>query len=314
MSHRKHLLLGLAAGPCLAAFLGLGLAADPAPPAEGTLVVIDNTGKEQKLKSWTFVTGTRHLGWLAPADKEPKDGEKPKVPAGPEALEFRDENSTGFKVGILTLIPVERLRSIDYDDKDDVTVKAATGDKDAVEELTGTAKFVGVNKLTIEAEVDKGELGVAAVKFNGGVPKGIKGVRFPAAKVEPMKLEGRTATVTISEKASKNAQKVTDLQALYRFADGSERLLPTLMFKKTLKIDLGKVVKLRAATGDKDTDGMDWGVTLKDAAEETFTLLDKVTFDGKPAALEGLVGRVAVGYKLFPPHTVAEIEFEEAKP
>ena len=121
--------------------------------------------------------------------------------------------------------------------------------------------------------------------------------------------------MTIAEKAKKNTQKVTDLQALYRFADGSERLLPTLLFKKTLKIDLGKVVKLRAVAGDdKDLDGLEWGVTLKDAAEETFTLLDKATFDGKPATLEGFVGRVAVGYKLFPPHTVAEIEFEEAKP
>src|SRR5438128_1743779 len=107
---------------CLAsAVLGLALAADP-PVPEGTLVVVDAAGKEQKLKAWKFVAGTRHLSWLAtpvPAkecdDKEPAKGDKPKPPAGPEALEFREENSTTFRNGILTFVPLDRLRAIDYD-------------------------------------------------------------------------------------------------------------------------------------------------------------------------------------------------------
>ena len=48
--------------------------------------------------------------------------------------------------------------------------------------LTGTTKFTNVNKLTIEAEVDKGELGIAAVKYFGGTPTGIQAVKFPSPK------------------------------------------------------------------------------------------------------------------------------------
>jgi len=94
-------------------------AADPQPVEAGTLVVTDNAGKEQKLKSWTLVAGTRHLSWLAdPApvkpdkeeDKAPaKRGARPKPVTGPEALEFREENSTDFQNGILTFIPLDRL-------------------------------------------------------------------------------------------------------------------------------------------------------------------------------------------------------------
>src|SRR5262249_54299823 len=80
--------------------------------------------------------------------------------------------------------------------------------------------------------------------------------------------------------------------------------------KKTLKIDVAKVQKMRAIEG-KDADGAEWGVTLKDAEEETYTLLPKITHGGKPATLEGFVGRLGFGYKLFPPHTIAEIQFDE---
>jgi hypothetical protein len=68
---------------------------------------------------------------------------------------------------------------------------------------------------------------------------------------------------------------------------------------------------LRAAEG-KDSEGAEWGVTLKGGEEETYTLLQKPILDGKPATLAGFVGRVSAGYKLFPPHTVAEIEFDAA--
>src|SRR5262249_21064182 len=150
------------------------------------------------------------------------------APAGPEALEFRDDNSTNFQEGVLTLIPLERIRAIDYDDNDSVSVRVAAGDKpDADEVLSGTTKYRGVNKLTIEAEVDKGDLGVAEVKFLGGAPKGIRGVRFPPAKAPAAAPEGRLAVVTVADKR-KNVQKATDLQPLYRFADGSERLVPVL--------------------------------------------------------------------------------------
>jgi hypothetical protein len=319
--------IGTILGTLLAAAAGAALtvAADEPKPADaGTLVVIDSAGKDQKLKSWKFTAGTRALSWLAPAgaDKDPFDkdntadkktprpGRKPA--AGPEALEFREENSTTFVDGILTLVPLARIRSIDYDDKDGVAVRVAVSDKaEADEVIKGTTRFKQINKLTIEAEVDKGDLGVAEIKYLGGVPKGIRGLRFPAPKAPAAGTPGRGASVTVNDK-QKGPYKILDLQPLYRFEDGSEQLVPTLLFKKTLKIDVAKLKKLRAA-GDPEREGAPLGVTLKGGEEETFTLLKTVTLNDKPAVLEGLLGRVPAGYKLFPLHTITEVEFEEDK-
>jgi hypothetical protein len=313
----------------LTALLAAGLAAvagalasradDPPKPAEpGTLVVIDAAGKEQKLKTWKFTAGTRRLSWLAPAadvkDKD-KDKDKPQPPAVPEALEFREENSTNFVAGILTFIPLERLVAIQYDnDKESVTARVATGEKvdpDQLLVLVGTTKFQKINKLVIEAEVDKGDLGVAEVKYLGGVPRGIRGFRFfSTPKVQPSPA-GRPAVVTAGDRKEKTAHKVADLQALYQVPNG-ERLLPILYFKKTLKIDVAKIKTISDADPG-DSDETLWRVGLKDSNDETLTLLKTVTLDGKQAELLGLLGRVPAGYKLFPVHTIKGVKFDEDK-
>jgi hypothetical protein len=296
----------------------------------GTLLVIDGNGKEHKLKEWKFTQGIRHLAWLAPegkgekeppeGKKEPPEGKQPrpgprqKAPqGGPEAFEFRDEQSTNFVKGILTYIPLDRLRALDFDDmKQTVTVRVATGpkpDTDAV--VTGTTRFTGINKISIEASVDKGELGVAEVKFLGGVPKGIRGVRFAAPKVEEAK-PGRPAVVTVADKPGvKNVQPVTELQALYTLADG-EKVSPLLFFKKTLKIDVAKIKRLAAAGEGDEASALT--VTLKDGEEQTLTLLTEVMLDGKQARLEGLLGKVPAGYKLFPIARVGAVDFDMAEP
>lgn len=291
----------------LSALALASLGDDPPKPADGpTLVIADAAGKEHKLKTWHFATGTRRLDWLAAAAK---DGDKP--PAGPEALAFREENSTTFVEGVLTLIPLERIKSIEYDDKDGVSVRVAAGAKaDEDEVLKGTTKYKGINKLAIEAEVDKGDLGVAAVKFLGGVSKGgVRSLRFPGARAPAAAPAGRPSLVTIAEQ--KEPQKAADLMPLYRFADASERLVPRLMFKKTLKVDVAKIQKLRAVAGEQE--GSEFTVTLKDGTEDTLTLLSKTTLDDKEATLVGLVGRVPAGYKLFPLHAVSEVQFDEGK-
>ena len=53
-----------------------------------------------------------------------------------------------------------------------------------------------------------------------------------------------------------------------------------------------------------------WQVTLKDGGDETLTLLETMPHEGKQARLLGLVGRVPVGYKLFPATAIAEITFD----
>src|SRR5579872_3738653 len=118
MRMKWTLLLGVA----VAGAAAWAVAADePAKPDGKMLVVTDGNGKEHKLKTWKFTSGTRKLSWLAAADKEadPKDKPdgketaQPKAPpkaqpaAGPEALEFREENSTNFREGIMTFVPLD---------------------------------------------------------------------------------------------------------------------------------------------------------------------------------------------------------------
>lgn len=280
-------------------------------PTDAVLTIVDAAGKEHKVKAWTFVLGTRKLGWLAPeppADAPPPT--RPTAPVGPEAFVFRDDNSTNFVNGILTLIPVESLRAVEFDaEMQTATVKVAITGESGEESQTGTTKYRD-NKLTLEAEVDKGDLGIAEVKFLGGVKGGVQAFRFGAAKPVAAVPAGRSATVSVLEKgAKKNEQKVTDLRPLYQFADGSQKLLPTLMFKKTLKIDVNKLQKL-AKKGEAE-DGIEWGVTLEGGEEETYTLLTKPMIDGKAATLEGLVARVPIGWKLYPVHTISEVQFEK---
>jgi hypothetical protein len=298
-----------------ASIIGLGAmgatADEPAKGADtaqdgGPLVVIDNVGKEMKLKTWKLTNGTRRLAWLGAAAKE-ADPPKGK-PTGPEALEFREENSTTFKEGILTLVPVDRLRELEFDNmKETVKLTAATGPKaeDTVT-LTGLTKYVGINKITIEAEVDKGELGVAEVKLLGGVPKGVNVVKFPGTAKIAAAAEGRGATVTTKDKSGKATHKVTDFQPLYRAA-GGETLNSLVFFKKTLKIDVAKITKFSITESGNESV---WSVTLKDGSEESLTLLTTPMLDGKQATLIGFVARVPAGYKLFPPHVLEEVEFE----
>jgi hypothetical protein len=278
---------------------------EPARPAEGgALVVVDAAGKEHRLKAWKFLVGTRRLGWLAPASAG-------KEPAGPEALVFREENSTAYREGILTLVPLDRLRALEYDpEKEAVTARVAAGKGNGDTELKGLTKYQGVNKLALEGEEEKGELGVAEVRFQGGVAKGVRAVRLPAPKAGPPPAEGRPAVVTTAE-PQPSAHKVADLQPLYRVEGGHERLSPLLMFKKTLKLDVGKVHKLTAGGDQIDSP---WQVVLKDGSDQSLTLLRTPALDGKEAQLVGLLGRVPAGYKLFPLHAVAEVVFDATEP
>jgi hypothetical protein len=282
--------------------------------AGGVLVVIDHTGKEVKLSAWKFLSGTRRLSWLAPAGKARTAKGEEEAPSGPEALELREENSTTFQKGILTLVPVVGIKKIDYD-ADNKTVQVAylrASAKDGeTGTLTGSTKFTGINKLTLEGEMDLGELGKAALKFQGGTPRSVKSFQFPDPRPLPASA-GRPAVITAKDK-EKTKHKVSDLRALYLVGRGQERLSNLLLFKATVKIDLAKLQQLRRVESEeKNGGGYDFEVTLKSGKEHTLTLLTTTNpEDGKPAQLEGLVGRVPSGYKLFPAHTILHVQFDQ---
>src|SRR5262249_803863 len=145
-------------------------------------------------------------------------------------------------------------KALEYDgEKQTVMASVFLGEKaDGDLKLTGSTKYAGINKVAIEAEVDKGAAGIAAVKYQGGAAKGgVRAIRFPPPK-PAAGVKGRPAFVSIEDKETKHAEQVFDLQPLYRLADGGERLLPVLFFKKTLKLDVGKIARLRATARDAD--------------------------------------------------------------
>ena len=122
----------------------------------------------------------------------------------------------------------------------------------------------------------------------------------------------RAATIIPEDKKDKEPHKVSDLQPLYRLADGRLKLLPTLMFRKTVKLDVAKIQKLHQVEGTP-ADAPEFQLTLKDGAEHTLTLLKSIDLDGQKMTLEGLVGKVPAGFKLFPIHTIADVPFDEEK-
>jgi hypothetical protein len=308
--------------PLTLTLAGLAFCADEAPKAAepGTLVVIDSAGKEQKIKAWKFTSGVRRLGWLATqkanepppeTDKGKEKGPRPLAPTedGPPALVVRDETKIHFLAGVTTLVPIERIRSISFDnDKERMTVRVAVSAKPEDDvTLEGTTAYKGINKVSIEADVDRGELGVASLTYQGGTPKGIRGIRFPEPKVHADK-PGRPAVVQTADRDVKKTHKVDGLMPLYVFKGGREKTAPTLMFKKTLRLDVAKIAKIHAS--GEDSDDTVWQVTPKGGDEETLTLLPTATIDGLPGQLAGMVGKVPGGYKLFPLRRIAAVTFD----
>ena len=110
------------------------------------LVVVNPEGKEVKFSRWNLSLGTRRLPWLGEG--------KAKTKTAPEFLEFREEKSTTYKDGVLTLVPLASVKKLDYDNaKQTVTLTVARADgKDEV--LAGTTKFVGINKLVLEGDAE----------------------------------------------------------------------------------------------------------------------------------------------------------------
>ncbi len=286
----------------------------PADP--GTLVILDSAGKEQKVKSWRFTRGTTKLTWLVAEEKPaPKKEEKPApkaIAAGPpEALIFRDDLRVHFEEGAVALIPLDRLRALDFDaEKKTVTARVATSGKGEDVVLTGSTRYAAINQLTIEADVDLGEAGVASLTFQGGGARNsIRGIRFPGPRV-PAQVAGRPAVVVAVDKSIKRAHKVSDLTPLYQVGRGAEKLMPALMFKKTLKLDVSKIKKIVAPSPD-DREVV-WEVTHGENAL-SLTLIERPTFGERRMELRGLLGKSAVGYRLFPPHAISEVIFDSSE-
>ena len=261
-----------------------------------SLIVVNSRDKEVELKKWKFVEGVQTLRWL-------------KSPV--ECILFRETNSTNYKDGIATLVPLTTVRKIEYDFvKHVVRLTAALPDgKDRV--LTGTTRFVGINKIVIQGDVDLGDLGVASFKYRAGDGKGLKGVRFPNAVPLP-ESSGAKAIIVGNEKGKPEEHTVINPKPLY-LANGDWRLLPHLAFYKTVKVKLDQIGRLRMVPiANKKQVSLEYDVKLADDKEFALTLMPEPTWDKKTKlSLVGIVGRVDVGYRLFPMHTIREFRWHK---
>ncbi len=266
----------------------------------GAPTLVDPSGKEVVLKKWKIVYGLHKLSWL--------DGK-------PEAFEMREFGSTTFKEGVITWIPFKRVEAIRYDyDKETVFVDVAGLEKP----LEGTTKFKDINMITIEAEVDQGASGVADLRYKGGIFKGgFKSVKFPDVKPfekQPEKGDLFSFVVVPEGKGTNpTLQTVTNVKPLYRFADGSEKLVPHLIFKKTLKVDFANIKSIHVGEHNAKEKTAECEVTLKDGMQISVTLLGQIQVEGKNATFVGFLGECPAGYKLFPIHAIQEFQPGEIK-
>ncbi len=280
------------------------------PPADSWLLVVDSQTKVP-LQNAHFTTGTRHLDWLV----EDGAGAAPKgKKAGPEYLEFREDKSTTFKDGIVTWIPLASLAGLEYD-HDKKLVRAAIKQpegKDLV--LVGSTKFAGINKFSVEGAAGKVQLGIeGALQLQDGLMKvPFRGLVHEGAQPAILP-KGRGAAVRAQDK-EKTEHKVYGLAALYAVNKG-HKLANVLMFQKVGQLDLNKISSLhQLPAAKKQAISHDYEVIRLDGDKQKLTLLDKTQLgDNEPATLLGLVGRVPAGFKLFPPHTIAEARFDELK-
>jgi hypothetical protein len=292
------------------------LAPEPAK-APPIITITDQAGKEYKAKTYTFGSKDKggsvfRLSWLAPAEAKPKK-DKGKKPAessdkvGPEAIVIREGNKFGVADGVVTFVPLANVRTVEFDnEKKTITITAATSGEDV--KLSGSTAYKGINKLLIEAEVDKGTAGVAEAVYEGGIPDGnLKMVKFPSSK--PAEVKGRPAVVVTADKGTKRTDKVFNLTPVYVMPSGRLLADKTLLFKKTLRLDVNKLVKI--VTTKEEAFEPVWKVTPKGEEEEAYTLLMEGKIADQEAKLFGLVGQVPEGYRLFPARRIVSIEFDK---
>src|SRR5262249_61760876 len=118
--------------------------------------------------------------------------------------------------------------------------------------------------------------------------RAVRGARPPGARPAAPAPGGRPAEVTASDKA-KTVHKVADLQPLYRFADRSERLVPTLLFQKTVKVDLAKLDRLSRVGEEGNGGGLAFDGTLESGKSYPLTPIQvRTPVEGEPAPLERL--------------------------
>ncbi len=266
-----------------------------------SVIVITPNGKEAKVEGFRFLRGTRTLPWLQSAEKK-------ETPS--EYLEFREEKSTTFENGIVTLVPIKSLKKVEYDTEKKTVHLVVHGSDQREIKLQGPTKFVNLNKVVVEGNISLEGVGSAHVKLQGGTVKdGLKGFRYePTTAVASPKDAPITVIAADKEKSS---HRVHHLAALYQVGKGPPRVMEKLHFKTTVKLPLNDITDFKHVATDLKKNSNEYAVTMKDGTTLNLMFLSKVDVDGQSAQFVAFVGQVDVGYKWFPLHTIAEFRREK---
>lgn len=289
--------VGMAVGWAVA---GAGASGADSQPDNTEPWIVDASGQQRKMLIYQFVAGFRALPWAV--------AEGQLVPT---ALELRELDSTTFKDGVLTFLPLDSVRSIIYDyQKETIEVRVAGVEKPFV----GSIRYRGINLVDIEATVEVGKTGLAEARFRGGVENGFREVQFPNAKPAAKLAAGPTVKIVIGGSGVKDKEKGQpvegrNMRALYRVVGGKDFTQDHVTFKKDLQVKLKDIRSLVNATPNVKAKGdCTFSVKLADGSENPLTLLTATVLDkNRPATLLGLLVDVPGGYRLFPPHTIASL-------
>lgn len=270
-------------------------------PAAGWTLT-DPAGKSVALRKVRITRGTRSLS-VSPDDPN-------KKPAAPtEFLEFREEHSTAFVDGIVTLVPLRSVEQVAFaaeEKKVTTQVLLAEGKKTT---LTGTTRYKGINWLALDYEADLAGLGKALLTFRGGEPKSPGGtLRFPAATPVPPLPEGPKTWIIAQDKEN-TRHEVVGLVPLYQVGK-TQSPQPDLHFRVDVKMPLTSIRKLEAI--NEKGAGLAFNVTPNDGTATRLVLNSSIGDPKTGPRLLGLLGRVSAGYKLFPAHTIAVLARTEA--
>jgi len=286
----------------LAGFLS-GFVASADEPAVGEILVTDVDGKEHTLTGFKFGAGTKRLSWLADPNGASEDAKK-----GPLALEIRESTSAmPLAQGILTLVPVNTIESIQYDfDKELASIRV----KGLSQPLAGPLSYPRVNVIGLS-----GTSSTKTSSVTGGVrgKPSVKSIVLGGAQPLARTRAGASWNIQII-KTRKDEPAVVDnptltarnLKVLVSHPNGAEQLLDGLPVRKGQPIPFDdKLKRFELLAHDLNTHY---------AAAEVDTGTEQVVAiplgpgeDKKGVSLVGILGEVDAGWKLFPIHTIRVI-------
>jgi hypothetical protein len=261
-------------------------------------IVTDTEGQETSLQQLSWRGNIRRLGWLGDPQAADEEGRR-----GPLAIEIREPNSTTWTKGVLTLVPLRHIAAIEFDYQRQFVTYRIHGLQQV---LTGTLQYRGINTFTLTGRTTGGQQrSYTAGLVDAKVPV-IKRVIFPQASAIQRPRAGLLWNVKIGQpNAHDPIVPVRNLKPLFAFPDGRERLLESLPLRKADPLTFGAhLQRCEILANDPNNHYAAAELTVADGTERLVAIPLMLTEEGQTGLLQGLLGEIDAGWKLFPLHTI----------